>query len=811
VASTIQDLRYACRSLVQTPTLTLAAVLSLGLGIGANTTVFAWVQAVLLRPIPGAHDPDRLRVATLETRDGRPRAWSYPNYRDFRARATQLDVVGQDDVAMSIAVAGQAERAFGAQVSGNYFQVMGVQPALGRLLTDEDDRTPGAHPVAVISHSYWQRRFASDPSIVGREVTINNVPMTIVGVTAEGFLGSFLGIATAAWVPMAMQPQMMGGSRLEARGNGWMQTMARLKPGASDAQAQAEAAAVLGQLTQEYKGSFDGWRIRVLRPWQANWGAPSVLAPILGVISVVVGLVLLIACANVANLLLARAAGRRREIAVRLSLGASRLRLVRQLLTESMLLAIAAGAVGVAVASATYGLLMTFAPPTDMPIDFGLRFDTTTLGYAAMVSLVTGVLFGLAPALQTSRPNTIHAIKEEAGRGASGGRTGQRFRSALVVAQVAVCLVLLIGASLFVRSLQAAETIDPGFEAESLLIASVDLVPNGYTPETGRQFHRRLIETMQSVPGVESYALARQVPLGMSGTSSAGVTVDGYTPRPDEEVNIVYNIVGPRYFETMRIPIVRGREFTPQDTSEAPRALVVNETMAKQYWAGRDALGGRVRIGKENYQVVGIARDIKYVQINEAPMPYMYLALDQNFASQAVLHVRSASEPAGVLRAVRDIVRSLDSNLPIYDARTVTEHMRTAVFAQRMGANLLGAMGVLAVVLAAVGLYGVIAYAVSQRTQEMGIRLALGAAPGDLLRMVMRQGMMITGVGLVIGLALAFAATGFMRSMLPGIAPRDPVTFVAVPLFLIAIAMVAAVIPARRAGAVDPVVALRYE
>jgi predicted permease len=421
------------------------------------------------------------------------------------------------------------------------------------------------------------------------------------------------------------------------------------------------------------------------------------------------------------------------------------------------------------------------------------------------------VVFGLAPALQASRADTINAIKEEAGRGASGGRSGQRLRSALVVVQVAVCLVLLVGATLFVRSLQAAQHLDPGFEPREMLIASVDLLPNGYTPDTGRQFHRRLTEAVNGLPGIDAFALGRRVPLGIGGTSSTGVTVDGYTPRPDEEVVILYNVVGPRYFETMKIAVRAGREFEPQDTRDTRPVLIVNETMAARYWAGRDAVGGRVRIGKDDYEVVGVAGDSKYGQINETPRPYMYLAIDQNFVSTAVLHVRSATPAATLLPAIRDVVRTLDPNLPIFDARTLDEHLRGGVFAQRMGANLLGLMGILAVVLAAIGLYGVIAYAVSQRTQEMGIRLALGAAPEDVLKMVLRQGMVITSIGLVVGLGLAFAVTGFMRSLLPGIEPRDPITFIGVPLLLMVIAVVAALIPARRAGAVDPVVALRYE
>jgi macrolide transport system ATP-binding/permease protein len=594
------------------------------------------------------------------------------------------------------------------------------------------------------------------------------------------------------------------------RGNSWMQAYVRPKTGISVEQAQAEATAVMDQLEREFP-SDEGRRVFIVPSWRAQFGAPQVLAPILGVLSVVVALVLLIACANVANLLLSRAVGRRREIAVRLSLGANRSRLVRQLLTEALLLALAAGVVGVALAYSTYGVLMAFAPPTDLPIDFGLGIDAGTLAYALAISIATGLVFGLAPAWQMSRPDTVHALKEEAGRGASGGRAGARLRNTLVVAQVAVCLVLLVGATLFIRSLQAAQHIKPGFDPDGLLIASIDLFPNGYTPDTGRQFHRRLNEALTAVPGVQSFALGRYVPLGLAGSSSTTVSVVGYTPQANEIVNVMYNLVGPRYFETMRIPLASGREFSAQDTRESENVIIVNETMAKRYWAGREALGGTVRMGKEDYRVVAVAKDIKYFQIAEEPLPYMYLPLEQSYASMAVLHVRSTGAPGPLLTSVRNVVRSLDPNLPIFDARTVQEHLKTAVFAQRMGANLLGAMGVLAILLAAIGLYGVIAYAVSQRTQEMGIRLALGAAPRDLLRMVLRHGLVLTVSGLLIGLSLSLVVSGFMRSLLPGIAPRDPITFIAVPLVLIAVATIAALIPARRAGAVDPVVALRYE
>ncbi|HXG90118.1 MAG TPA: ABC transporter permease [Vicinamibacterales bacterium] len=807
----VQDLRHAWRSLIHTPTLTLAAVLSLGLGIGANTTVFTWVQSVLLRPIPGAQDPSTLYATTLETREGSDRSWSYPNYRDLRDRASLVDLFAQRDVPMSVSVDGRAERAYGALVTGNYFQVIGVQPLVGRLLSPQDDHTPGAHPVIVLSHAYWQRRFGGTPDIVGRQVTINNTPMTVIGVAAAPFVGTSLGLSAAAWVPMAMQPQLMGSTRLDNRGNGWMQTFARLKPGVAREQAQAELAAIIAQLGQAHPDVVGGFQIDVVRAWEANFGASSQLAPILAVLAVVVALVLLIACANAASLLLSRAVGRRREVAIRLSLGANRSRLVRQLLSEAMLVSLVAGSVGVLLAYWTSDVLMAFAPPTDMPISFGLGVDATTVGYAAVVSLVTGVLFGLAPAWQVSRPDTAHALKEEAGRGSSGGRTSHRLRSTLVVAQIAVCLVLLIGAGLFMRSLQAAYDLQPGFDPDGLLVASVDLFPNGYTPATGRQFHHRLTEAIAALPGVQSVALGRQVPLGLAGNSSMGVTVEGYVPRENEEVNIGYNAVGPRYFETMKIPMARGREFATQDTEQSPRVVIVNETMAARYWPGREAIGGRLRLGTEMYQVIGVAKNINYARLAEGPQTHIYLALEQNYISNVVLHVRTDAEPVSALATVRDTVRRLDTNLPLFDARSANEHMVAAFFAQKMGANLLGAMAVLAVILSAVGLYGVIAYAVSQRTHEMGIRLALGAAPADLLMMVLRQGLLLTGVGLAIGLVLAFVATGFMRSLLPGIAPRDPITFIGVPLLLTAIATVAALIPARRASSVDPLVALRYE
>ncbi|MEP6782076.1 MAG: ABC transporter permease [Acidobacteriota bacterium] len=814
MSTLIADVRYSIRSLLKNPGLTLAAVLSLGLGIGANTTIFTWVQAVLLRPIPVAADPGSIRIAAMENRDGDSRAWSYPNFKDFRDRVTTMEVVAQDDRTFNIAVDEGAERTWGGIVSGNYFDMMGVKAVAGRLFTAQDDVTPGGHPVVVISYAYWQHRFAGDPGVVGKQVMINNTPMTIIGVTPERFIGSFLGVAASVWTPMAMQKEMMGGDRINQRGNGWFQTLVRLKPDVSQAQAQAEATSIMAQLEQEYRDVNEGRRLRIVQPWQAPFGAVTVLGPLLAVLSILVALVLLIACANVANLLLSKAVSRRREIAVRLSLGASRMRLIRQLLTESMLLAFVSGAMGVVMAYWTMGVIMAFVPPVDMPIDLGLQMDGTTLMFALAVSVMTGVVFGLAPALQASGSQTINALKEE-GRSGSGGRTTGRLRSALVIAQVAVCLVLLVAATLFLRSFIAAQSLSPGFNPDHVVTASMDLFPSGYTGARHHEFQRRTLETLSAIPGVQSAAFGSRLPLGFGSNSSTSVVVDGYTPRENEEIVISYSTVGAKYFETMGIPIRQGREYLATDTVDSPRVMVINEAMAKRYWPQGNALGPRMLLGQQNlYEVVGIAADSKYSSINERPLPQLFLPLSRSEPGTLRLFVRAAGDPGPMVAEVRHAIRGIDPNLPLYDARTLNEHMQIAVFAQKMAANLLGAMGVLALLLAAIGLYGVMAYAVSQRMQELGIRLALGASPGSLLGMIVGQGMKLTLVGLVIGLALAmgaFGSIGAIRSLLPGISPLDPITFVAVPLVLGTIALLASWIPGRRAGKVDPLVALRYQ
>ena len=804
------DFRYSLRMLLKNPGVTIAAVLSLALGIGANATIFTWVQAVLLTPLPGVPQADRMMVLAPSARDGSERSLSYPNFRDIRDRATTFAILGQDAQVLSISHEEHAERAFGMLVTGNFFAVVGAPPMLGRTFLPAEDRTLGAAPVIVLSHAYWQRRFGGDPAIVGKIIKVNSHPYTMVGVMRPEFIGTALGVAADVWVPMMQHAQLRpGGSRLEARGSSWMTAMVRLRPGVAVEQAKADLESIRAQLEREYPTN-EGWRLNLVPVWQSPWGAPMVLRPVLIVLAGVVTVLLLIACANVANLLLSKAVGRRREIAVRLSLGASRARIVRQLLIESTMLSLLGGAVAVVVASWSAGLLMAFVPPVDVPIELGLRVNGSVLLFTFGVSLLTGFVFGLAPALHASRPQLTQALREESGR-ASAGSTRQRLRHSLVVAQVALCLILLIGAGLFLQSLRRGQQLETGFDPDNVVLAGFDVFPVGYDRTRGTAFFARVLERVRALPGAEGAALARTVPLGFSGHPSTGIDVEGYQPRKDEDVVIAYNEVSDGYFETMRIPIVAGRSFTLHDLADAPPVVIINEAMAKRYWAGEDPVGRFVRRDKDRLQVVGIAKDGKYRSLTESPRPFIYFPLPQSYRSAVRLHVRTATDASSTIESIRQALRELDLGLPVTETVTMRDHLDEAVFAQRIGATMLAIFGALALTLAAVGLYSVMSYAVSQRTREMGVRLALGASPGELRRMVVTSGMRVAAIGLIIGVAGAAGVSQLLTSLLNGVSPTDPITFAIVLSTLAAVAFVAAWIPARRASSVDPIVALRYE
>jgi putative ABC transport system permease protein len=574
-------------------------------------------------------------------------------------------------------------------------------------------------------------------------------------------------------------------------------------------QAQAELDTIARQLEQEYPRTNEGRGAALFPLWKSPWGAGFVLRPVLFVLTAVVGLVLLIACANVANLLLARAVGRRKEIAIRLSMGASRARLIRQLLTESMLLSLAGGIGGLLIAYWGSGLFLALIPPIEIPIKLFLGIDGGVLWFTLAVSVLTGVIFGLAPALQASNPNLVVALKDETAK-SSGSRGKARLRNSLVVAQVALSLILLIGAALFIQTLQRSQTIDPGFNTQNVLTAGFDLFSSGYDKEKGKLFQQQLLQRVETLPGVNSASLARRVPMALSGTSSSKVTVDGYEARPEEEPFVDYNSVAPNYFHAMSIPIIDGREFTAQDSEQAQKVVIINETMARRYWPGQSAVGKRVRT-YDTFEVIGVAKDIKYRNLGEEARPHFYYSLLQNYQPEVALLVRTMGDPASLLPAVRQAAQSLNPNLALYDARPLVENIAISMIPQRIAAILLGVFGLLALTLASVGLYGVMAHSVSQRTQEIGIRMALGATSRDVLRLIVGQGMLLAVIGVGLGLAGAFGLTRFLATLLYGVSPTDLATFAGTPLLLVTVALIACFIPAYKATKVGPMVALRHE
>jgi putative ABC transport system permease protein len=805
------DLKFAWRELVHRPAFTAVAILILGLGIGANATIFSWVETVLLKPLPGVAEADRLVSLRGTSKSRSDLSFSYLNFVDLQsAKPDGLDgLIAFRGAAMSLRVAYEPMRVWGELVTPNFFDVLGVPMAMGRGFGTADGSAPGKEPVAVLSYNCWTRVMGSESGVLGRTITLNGRAFTVIGIAAEGFRGSVAGMALDVFVPITMYKEMMGSDRLPQRGSSFLQVFGRLAPGASIARAQASASVVASRLSKEYPQNNEGRGTIVIPLWKD--GASGLLLPVMATLMAVVGVVLLIACANLAGLLLARAAGRQREVAVRLAIGASRGRLVRQFLVESVLLAVGGGAAGVLLAYWSAGMLSAFVPPTPIPVMFAARVSPTVLAFSVVVTFFTAIGFGLIPALRASRPDVAGTLKEGAGSVTAGAARG-RLRQALVVSQVALSMLLLVCAALFVRSLSRAQLLDPGFAMRDGLLASIDVLPNGYDAPRGIIFFRQLVQRLSTVPQIQSVTIASTMPLNIGGGGSdMTVRVDGYQAREGEEVQAYYNRIAPRYFETMGIAIVRGRAIDDRDVEGQPLAVVVNETMAKRYWDGRDPIGSTVHFGSGPATVVGIARDGKYGTLNESPRNYMYVPVYQYFRSDMILQVRTAGSAAAVLPAVQTELRRLDPNLPLFDVRTMEEHLQLSMFIPKMASTLLGLFGVLALLLAVVGLYSVVAYNVAQRTHEIGVRMALGAGRGEIVRMVLRQGMMLTGIGLVIGLGLALGAAQVLRGQLMGLAAADPVSFGVTTAALLSVALAASVVPARRAASLDPVRAMRRD
>jgi len=802
----LQDLRFGIRSLRKHLGLTFVAVLSLGLGIGANTTVFTWLNAFVLRPLPAV--PDFGQLVAVNTRAPNGDAWSvsYPSLRDWREKSTSLDIAGSAMRQFGMrGEGGTIERTWGALTSGNYFEVLGIRPALGRMLSlrDEQERLP----VVVLGYSFWRRRFAGDSAVIGRHLVLNGADLTIVGVAAPRFGGTIIGLRFDLFLPVTLQPLLMGYNSLDNRGNEWLDGVARLRPGVSISQAHAELDALARQIAAAV-GDTDARNGVLVRPTTAE-GAASFLKPVFLALLGITAVVLLIACANVANLLLARAIARRREIGIRLAMGANRLRLVRQLLTEGLVLGLLAGGVGVVVSLWSGDLMMAFIPPSPFPIGLDITVSGRVLLFALAVTLVTSLVFGLVPAIQATRPELVPTLKDEIGFGA-GHRS--RLQSVLVVSQVALALVSLVCAGLFIRSLEASRNADLGFrDPQHLLVISSDLQLAGVRDSARPAQVQSLLERLRALPGVEAASLTMNVPLGFGGSASMGVDAEGYTARPDENTSVEYQAVGSDYFRAMAIPLVRGRGIVETDVAGAQDVAVVNERFVARFWPGQDPIGKRFHQGGRWRTVVGVAKQGKYHDLTEQSRALTYLPYAQEPVNGVDVLVRSGGDPKALTASLRRAFQATNADLPFLDVRTMSEHMQAALFVQKIGATMLAGFGLLALALSAIGIYGVMSYSVSQRTREIGVRVALGAMRGDVVGLVVGRAMRLASLGLFIGLAAALGAGQMLRSQLVGVGPRDPVTFAAIALLLAAVAFGASWIPARRASKVDPMVALRYQ
>ncbi len=819
-----QDLRYAARMLIKAPGFTLIAVLSIALGIAANTSIFTLVNAVLFKPMPVPHPEQLVALYTTEPNSQYPGEFSYADYRDYRDHNEVFsDLFVHYGTPVSMRNSGdKVELIWGELVTGNYFTGLGVTPAAGRVLSPDDDRAEGGHPVTVLSHGFWQRRFEGDPNIIGKPVRLNGHDFTVVGVARPGFSGTrFVGFIPDVWIPLTMHNQVVAGSEgwLDSRGGQSFNVNGRLKTGITIAQATAAMNTYARQLAEAYPRTNANISVGMVPAGNKTQPSLTLLGyiPIVaGLMMSIVGLVLLIACANVASLLLSRASVRRREIAIRLALGAGRGRLVRQLLTESVLLSLIGGGLGLLFAQWFNALVPMASPQLDFAtIDFSydLGLDHRVLGFTLLLSALTGVIFGMLPSLQASRADLVTTLKGE-GPAVTSGTRRLSLRNLVVVAQVALSLVLLISAGLFIRSTRNVQEMNPGFESKRIMLASVDVGLHGYDEAQGRSFFKQIVERVKSLPGVEAASIAGPLPLDAYSTG-ARLTVEGYVPAyENERIGVSYSIVGPDYFQAMNTPITEGRGFTEHDDQTAPSVVVVNETLARRFWPNQSPIGKRLQLGGVSSayrQVVGIAKDGKYSLLGEPPTEYLFVPHSQQYAAKMTLIARTSGQPKSVAEAIRQEVASLDNELPVYGVKTMPEFLDRILSGPRSIAALATIFGVVALLMAAVGLYGVMSYSVAQRTREVGIRMALGASSSRVFSLVLKEGLVLVCAGIGIGLVAAAAVSRLLDSLLYGISSTDALTFVTIPFILALVAMLASYVPARRATKVDPMIALRYE
>jgi predicted permease len=831
----LQDLRFAARSFRKSPIFVVVAVLSLALGIGANTAIFTLVDQLLLRLLP-VKDPQRLvlfwgRGDHYGSNNGRYKL-SYPMYEDFRDHNQVFSgMFCRWATGFSISFEGKTEVVEGELVSGSYFPVLGVGAALGRVLTPDDDKVPGGHPIGVISYRYWLNHFAAKPDVIGKKILVDGYPITVVGVSQAGFDGTDPGSSPDIRIPLMMQAQMNPTMNefynLKNRRGRWVNVFGRLKPGVSLTQAQASLQPFFHQILQmevqekefaktapETRQAFLSMWLELLPASKGDSGLRRQFASPLLVLTAVVGLVLLIACANVANLLIARATARQKEIAVRLALGASRSRIVSQLLVESLTLAIAGGVAGLFLAVWMDRALLAFLPSMMSPVTVSTVPDWRILTFNLMVSLATGIVFGLVPALQSTRPHLAGTLKDQVGSIAGGASVG--LRKALVAAQVMLSLLLLIGAGLFIRSLRNLRDLDPGFHTANLIGFAVNPPLNGYKPERSLDFYRQLRENLDAIPGVESASLAI-MPVLTGDEWDNSMSVEGFQHKPNETPDAHMQFISPDYFKTMNIQLIAGRDFRMSDGRGAPKVCIVNERFARRFFKNGLAVGKHIGMdgnpgAKLDIEIIGVARDTKYESMRDEIPIEVYQPYQQvDFVLGMYAYVRTARQPEQAFANVRQVVNNFDPNLPVFQMKTIEAQMEESLITERLVATLSTGFGILATLLAAIGLYGVMAYMVAQRTREIGVRMALGAASGDVVWLVMKEVLLLAGIGIAIGLPAAWGLTRMVKSQLYGIQPNDAMTIIAATLGIALVALVAGYVPARRATLVDPMRALRWE
>jgi predicted permease len=813
LATLRQDLRFAGRMFIKSPLFTTVVVLTLAIGIGLNTAVFAAVDAMLLRPLAGVRDAETL-VQLYRTAPGGEQfnSNSIPHYVDLRDRTKGVfsGVALWSFQFVNITADGPPQNVAAQMVSANFFSVLGVNALRGRMFTPDEDVGRGAHPVAVISYGAWKSLFASDEQIIGRSIPVNGQAMTIVGVAPADFGGAMPMVQPVLWVPLMQLEQIRpgSGSDFENRGNNFNNVIARLAPSVTVAQARARLTALLGELRTEYPVEYKDRGINLIRQMDAGIhpmlrGAQVGLS---AVVMVVVGILLIIACVNVANLFLARARDRAREMAIRIALGARRSALIRQLLVESLLFSVVAGAVGLLVAVWAISIANRIDIPMNIHFSPDLRLRPLVMGFALAVTALTGVLFGIMPALQATRPSLIPALKGEAPAGESRSRTSK----GLVIAQMALSMVLLVCAALFLVNLRSATTLDKGFSGENILLADLSPGLQGYPKARSQLFYRQIAERLRADPRVRDVAYIEDVPLGVS-NSDRGVTIPGYVPAPNEGMSTMYTRVSPGYFQTMGITLRAGRDFTAQDDSATTPVLVINERFAERFWPGQQAVGKTVQTAGRDFTVIGVVATGKYMRLGEDPTAFMYFAQNQVWTASMSLVVHTNGDPTAVTTTLLREIAAFDANLPVANVRTMDTHLGIALLPARVAGTALGVFGLIGLLLASVGMYGVMAYSVSQRTREIGIRMAIGASAAHVIRLIMRQGLTLVLVGAGIGLLGAIGASRFLASVLYGANALDPATFVVVPVILIAVAALATFVPARRAALVDPAITIRAE